>query len=422
MTITEALSFIHGVSWLGSKPGLSRICELLSRLGNPQKTLRFVHIAGTNGKGSTAAMTASVLSAAGLTTALYTSPYIQKFNERMQINGTPIPDAELAAVTETVAVHARAMDDSPTEFELVTAIALTWFAQKHCDIVVLEVGMGGRLDATNAIDAPDCAVITNIGLDHTQYLGETPEQIALEKAGIIKPGCDVVLYQQSDAVMQAVQSVCDTLHTPLHSSDRAQLELLEHTMNGQRFRYRGSIYRIPLLGAHQLENAAVVLELLAVLRAKGWQILQEAIEAGLAATVWPARFEIVHRDPIVVVDGGHNPQCAETVAANLKQYFPTSRRILLIGILADKDFSGMTDILASAADAFVTITPDSPRALPANELAEHLQRYGKPVTACNSIDAGIASALQLAGTDGMVCSVGSLYTAGHVRNYFGLDA
>lgn len=422
MTITEALSFIHGVSWLGSRPGLSRIRELLSHLGNPQERLRFVHIAGTNGKGSTAAMTASVLSAAGLTTALYTSPYIQKFNERMQINGIPIPDEELAAVTETVAVHARTMEDSPTEFELVTAIALTWFAQRNCDIVVLEVGMGGRLDATNAIDAPDCAVITNIGLDHTQYLGETPEQIAFEKAGIIKPGCDVVLYHQTDAVVQTIRTICAERQTPLHITDPDALEALEQSLEGQTFRYRGSTYRIPLLGAHQLENAAVVLEIIAVLRAKGWQIPQEAVERGFAATVWPARFEIVHRDPMVVVDGGHNPQCAETVAANLLRYFPDSRRILMIGILADKDISGMTDLLASAADAFVTVTPDSPRAMSAQELAGHLQRYGKPVTACGSIEDGIACALRLTGTDGMVCCVGSLYTAGHIRSWFGLDA
>lgn len=422
MTITEALSFIHGVSWLGSRPGLSRIRELLSRLGNPQQQLHFVHIAGTNGKGSTAAMTASVLSAAGLTTALYTSPYIQRFNERMQINGIPISDAELAAVTETVAVHARAMEDSPTEFELVTAIALTWFAQRSCDLVVLEVGMGGRLDATNAIDTPDCAVITNIGLDHTQYLGNTLEQIAVEKAGIIKSGCDVVLYHQTAAVMQAVRTICAEQLAHLHTTDPEALEALEHTLEGQTFRYRGSAWRIPLLGVHQLKNAAVVLDIITVLRAKGWKIPQEAVERGLAATVWPARFEIVHRSPMVVVDGGHNPQCAETVTANLLQYFPNTRRILLIGILADKDFSGMTDILASAADVFVTVTPDSPRALSAEELAAHLQQYGKPVTTCDSIEDGIACALRLAGTDGMVCSVGSLFIAGHVRSYFGLDA
>ena len=218
MTVEEALTFIHSVSWLGSKPGLERIRELLERLGNPQHKLHFVHIAGTNGKGSVAAMTASILSTAGLKTGLYTSPYIKRFHERMQINGIPISDEELASVTTSVANYARAMTDHPTEFELVTAIALTWFAQQNCDLIVLEVGMGGRLDATNAINTPDCAVITNIGLDHTQYLGDTLEQIAFEKAGIIKPGCDVVLYQQTPSVMQCIKTVLrkSSSHTAQH--------------------------------------------------------------------------------------------------------------------------------------------------------------------------------------------------------------
>lgn len=420
MTVEEALSFIHSVSWLGSKPGLDRIRELLDRLGNPQNKLHFVHIAGTNGKGSVAAMTASVLSAAGLTTGLYTSPYIKCFNERMQINGTSISDSDLASITETVAVHACAMEDSPTEFELVTVIALTWFAQCGCDIVVLEVGMGGRLDATNVIDVPDCAVITNIGLDHTQYLGDTLEQIAVEKAGIIKPSCDIVLYQQTPSVMQAIETVCTTQHAALHCTDLSKLELLEDSLEGQTFRYRDNIYRIPLLGAHQLQNAAVVLELLAVLQNKGWNISQNAVEQGLAVTIWPARFEIVSRAPMFVIDGGHNPQCAETVAANLNRYFGGIRRILLVGILADKDVDSMVEILAPVADAFVTITPNSPRALSAQALAKQLTPYGKPVTICENIAEGVACAIQLAGIDGMVCSVGSLFTAGEVRACFGL--
>ena len=420
MTTEEALAFIHSVSWLGSKPGLARIRELLDRLGNPQRQLHFIHIAGTNGKGSTAAMTASVLSAAGWKTGLYTSPYIRRFHERMQINHVPISDTALAAVTEAVAVHARAMEDKPTEFELVTAIALTWFAQQHCDLVVLEVGMGGRLDATNVIDVPDCAVITNIGLDHTQYLGDTLEQIAAEKAGILKLNCDVVLYQQTPAVMQTVEAVCTARHATLHHCDFSELELLRDTLEGQTFRYHGKLYRIPLLGAHQLKNAAVVLEVISVLRDKGWRIPEEAVERGLSATVWPARFEIVNRTPMFVVDGGHNPQCAETVAANLNRYFGGIPHILLVGILADKDVSGMIEILASAADAFVAITPDSPRALSAQALAAQLAPYGKPVTVCDSIAEGVTRAIQLAGTDGMVCSVGSLFTAGEVRACFGL--
>ncbi|MGI6014639.1 MAG: bifunctional folylpolyglutamate synthase/dihydrofolate synthase [Oscillospiraceae bacterium] len=420
MTIEEAIAFIHGVSWLGSRLGLERIRDLLDRLGNPQRQLHFVHIAGTNGKGSVAAMTASVLSAAGLKIGLYTSPYISRFNERMQINGIPISDAELASVTESVAGHARAMTDSPTEFELVTAIALTWFAQCGCDIVMLEVGMGGRLDATNVIDTPDCAVITNIGLDHTQYLGETLEQIAVEKAGIIKPGCDVVLYQQTPSVIQTIEQICMERGARLYQTTPSALELLNDSFDGQCFRFDGGTYHIPLLGAHQLNNAAVVLKSISILRNKGWNIPEEAVKQGFATTVWPARFEIICRNPMFVVDGGHNPQCAETVSANLKRYFTGIRHILLIGILADKDVAGMTDILSSAADAFVTITPNSPRALSAQALADRLAQYGKPITVCDSISEGVACAIRLAGTDGMVCSVGSLFIAGEVRACFGL--
>ncbi len=201
MTAEEALDFIHSVNWRGAKLGLSRTRELLDRLGNPEDGLKFIHIAGTNGKGSVAAMLSSVLRSAGYKTGLYTSPYISRFNERMQINGVPITDGELAGNTQLIAPHALAMEDRPTEFELVTALALNWFNSEGCDIVVLEVGMGGRLDSTNVIASPECAVITNIGLDHTKELGDTVEKIAAEKADRIKTGCDAVLYQQKESVM-----------------------------------------------------------------------------------------------------------------------------------------------------------------------------------------------------------------------------
>ena len=209
MDYREALQYIDGVSWLGSRPGLERVAALLHRLGDPQEKLRFVHIAGTNGKGSCAAMTASVLRAAGYRTGLFTSPYLFRFNERMQINGEPIGDEELAALVTQIRPIADAMEDHPTEFELMTAVALLWYLRERCEIVVLEVGLGGRLDATNVIGAPEAAVIMNIGLDHTAILGDTLEQIAFEKAGIIKKGCDVVLFQQSEGVTEVVRRRCE---------------------------------------------------------------------------------------------------------------------------------------------------------------------------------------------------------------------
>ncbi len=419
MDYKEALAYIDGVRWYGSRPGLERVTELLEKLGRPQDKLKCVHIAGTNGKGSCAAMTASVLKAAGFRTGLFTSPYLFRFNERMQINGHPIDDEVLAALVTELRPVADAMEDHPTEFELMTAVAMLWFAREKCDAVVLEVGMGGRLDATNVIEKPLAAVIMNIGLDHTAVLGDTVEKIAAEKAGIIKPGCDVVLYQQQPSVEAVVEERCAALGARLHKADFSQIAPEFDSVEGQVFTYRGEPYALPLLGEHQRKNAAVVLELAEVLRQKGFVIDQNALEHGLYAVSWPARFELVQSEPPFVVDGGHNPQCARTVADSLKTYFPDQRHVLLVGVLADKDYAALTEILNEQADAWVCVTPDSERALPAEELAAYLARFGKPVTACASIPDGVEEARRQAG-DGVVCAVGSLYMAGAVRACFGL--
>ena len=418
MDYKEALAYINGVEFFGSKPGLTRIRELLERLGDPQKKLRFIHIAGTNGKGSCAAMTASILKAAGYKTGLYTSPYLYRFNERMQINGRQIEDDALAEIVSRVRPAAEAMADHPTEFELMTAAALLWYAQETCDVVVLEVGLGGRFDATNIIGAPEAAVIMNIGLDHTAVLGDTLEQIAFEKAGILKPGTDAVLFEQGEEATGVVRRRCEELGVPLHIADFSQLVSEFDSLYGQSFTYRGQPYALPLLGAHQLKNAAVVLELVEVLRKKGWKLEQGDVEHGLYAVSWPGRFELVSDEPYFVVDGGHNPQCAETVRDNLLHYFPDKRRILLLGVLRDKDYPGLTAILDAAADEYVCITPASARALPAEELAEHLKRYGKPVTVCGSIRDGVTEALERSDEDSVVCAVGSLYSVGEIRACF----
>ena len=419
MNYQEALAYISGVAFFGSRPGLERIRELLEKLGNPQKGMKFIHIAGTNGKGSCAAMTASVLKAAGYKTGLYTSPYLYRFNERMQINGKQIDDEVLSEIVTRVKPAAEAMADHPTEFELMTAAALLWYAQEACDAVVLEVGLGGRFDATNIIDAPECAVIMNIGLDHTAVLGDTVEQIAFEKAGIIKKGCPVVLFQQSDSVTDVVRRRCEEEGSALHIPDFSQIHSEFDSLYGQSFTYKGEAYALPLLGSHQLKNAAAVLEVVGVLRERGWKLEQTDVEHGLYAVSWPGRFELLSDEPLFVVDGGHNPQCAQTVAENLLRYFPDKRRILLLGILKDKDVGGLTDILDPVADEYICITPGSFRALPAEELAEHLKRYGKPVTVCGSIRDGVSAALDRSDEDSVVCAVGSLYSVGEIRYCFG---
>ncbi len=420
MTAKEAILFIHEKVWQGTKPGLSRTSELLSKMGNPQKQLRFVHIAGTNGKGSTSAMLAAILEKAGLTTGLYTSPFISNFNERMMVNGSPITDDELASITAFSAPFALSMDDRPTEFELVTAIAMEFFARRKCDVVVLETGMGGKLDSTNVIEAPLCSVITNIGLDHTRELGDTVEKIAAEKAGIIKKNCPTVIYDLPKNVYTVISERCRETSSTLSSADFSTISAISDSREGQVFSYKEfENLKLHLLGAHQLKNAAVALETVKVLRSQGLQISDLAVKNGLSVAEWPARFEIVSEKPFFVVDGGHNPQCAETVTENLNKYFPNMKKVILFGVLADKDYMGLASILDSVADAFVTITPQSPRALSSSDLADALKSFGKPVTACDEIDLGIKTALALAGENGVVCSVGSLYSAGAVREFFG---
>ena len=420
MDYKEALEYINGVSWLGTKPGLTRVTALLEKLGRPQDALKFIHIAGTNGKGSCAAMLSSVMKCCGYRTGLFTSPYLARFNERMQVNGKPIGDEALAEVVAQVKPAADAMEDHPTEFEMMTAAAFLWFKQERCDIVVLETGLGGRLDATNVIAAPEAAVIMNIGLDHTQILGDTVEKIAAEKAGIIKPGCDCVLYRQQESVMDVVRQRCTALGAGLHIADFDRIHSEFDSLYGQSFAYKGELYALPLLGKHQLKNAATALEVVEVLRSKGWKLEQSDVEHGIYAVSWPGRFELIHDEPLFVVDGGHNPQCAETVVENLMNYFSGNNRVMLVGMLADKDVDGTLAILDRAADEYVCITPESERALPAEELAKKLEKYGKQITVCPAIPDAVAAACDAAGDTGMVCAVGSLYSVGAIRACFDL--
>ena len=416
MTATQAIEYIHSVSWKGSKPGLSRTRELLSKMGDPQKKLQFIHVAGTNGKGSTAAMLASVLQKAGKKVGLYTSPYIFRFHERMQVNGTPISDEMLAKCTEAVMPMAESMADHPTEFELVTAIAMEYFAREQVDIVVLEAGMGGELDSTNVIDAPIAAVITNIGLDHTEYLGSTLEEIAKTKAGIVKPGCACVLYPCAPSVEKVVQTKCDAENVVLLVPDKEKIHPVAHDLEGQTFDF-GTIknLKIPLLGAHQLVNASMVLTVISVLKGKGWNISTEAVAQGLAETKWPGRFEILHKAPLFVVDGGHNPQCMEALTRNIADYLQGKELTILTGVMADKEKDAMYPPLLPYAKRFVTVTPENPRSLAAEDLATYLRTLGAEAEACATVAEGVRTAAEHAKKDnGAVLSCGSLYMVGEI--------
>ena len=417
MNAEQAIAYIHSVCWKGSIPGLGRTQELLEKMGNPEKKLKFVHIAGTNGKGSTAAMTASILRKAGYRTGLYTSPYIYRFHERIQVDGVEISDEDLTEITEYVKPLADSMAQSPTEFELVCCIAFEYFYRKKCDIVVLEVGMGGAWDATNVIEVPEVAVITNIGLDHTEYLGDTVEKIAETKSGIFKPHGHAVVYRSTPSVEAVYERVCAERDVSLRKADFDGLVLKAHTLEGQVFDC-GSRKNLvlPLLGDHQLHNASVVLSIADTLIGEGWKISEQNIYDGIRDVRWPGRFDIVCRKPLFIIDGGHNPQCIEALVKNIRDYLAGKKVVALTGVLADKDYADMYKPVMPLVDRFVCITPPNPRKLEAEQLAQYLRQAGAQAQASESILDGVKQAMDLAGEDGVVLCFGSLYSIGGIRD------
>ena len=416
MTAQEAIAYIENFTWSTTRLGLDRTRELLYKLGDPQKRLKFVHVAGSNGKGSTCAMLESILRAAGYRTGLYTSPYIQDFCERMRVNGENIPGETLAALTERVKAIADGMADHPSQFELVTAIAMQYFLEAGCEIVVLEVGMGGALDSTNAIDAPEVAVITNLALEHTEYLGHTLSEIAATKGGIIKRGCSVVAYPNVPEVTEVIEGICRGQDTPLIWADFDAIRPVADSLDGQVFDYVNQKgLQIPLLGAHQLKNAATALTVVDALRARGWKIEDQAVREGLAAAKWPARFEVLHRAPLFLLDGGHNPQCAEALAGCVERYLPGLKPVFLMGVLADKDFDAMLETVLRLGKRFICLTPENPRALSAEALCDAIREKGGEAEAAKDIPDGIRLALE---SGAPVVAFGSLYLAGAIRTAF----
>ena len=415
MDYQEALAYIHAVHWQGHKPGLDRTRALLAALGDPHKGLRFVHVAGTNGKGSTAAMLDSCLRCAGYKVGLFTSPYINRFNERIQVDGVPIPDGDLVRLVEQVRPAASAMTDVPTEFELITALGMLYFAQERCDIVVLEVGLGGALDSTNVIDPPACAVITALGMDHVKELGPTLADIAAAKAGIIKPGSPVVSYGGAPEADRVIADAAAACGAPLTVADFARLTLRGAGLEGQTFDYDGLTgLTLPLLARYQPRNAVVAIEALRALRARGWQIPDSAIRQGLAQVRWPGRFELLRRDPPFLLDGSHNAHGMRATADSLRALFPGEKFVFLVSIMADKDADEMLRLLLPLAKGFVTVTAPSPRAIPASELAARIEALGGRAEPAGGIPAAVARVWELA-AGGPAAALGTLYFSGEVR-------
>ncbi|MBR1781422.1 MAG: bifunctional folylpolyglutamate synthase/dihydrofolate synthase, partial [Oscillospiraceae bacterium] len=400
MTEQEAIAYIEHYGWSTTRLGLGRTRQLLAALGDPQKKLKFIHVTGSNGKGSTCAMLDAILRAAGYRTGLYTSPSLETFCERIRVDGENIPGQRLAEVTERVREIAEAMEDHPSQFELVTAVAMQYFHEERCDIVVLEVGMGGALDSTNAIDAPELAVIANIGLEHTEYLGSTLAEIAATKAGIIKPGCTCVCYDGAPEATQVIARVCGAQGVSLVRVDEGALERRHYGLDGQEISWRGRGYHLALIGEYQTHNAALALTCVEALRERGWSLPEEAVALGLRTVRWSARMEVLNRAPLFLLDGGHNPQCAQALARSLEELLPLQpegKAVFLTGVLVDKDYAGMLAVLMPYAREFVCVTPDSPRRLTGDQLSDYLRGCGAAATACETIEAGVSKALSLSG-------------------------
>ncbi len=411
MNHTESIEYIHSISWCFCKPGLERIEKLCSLLGDPQKALKFIHVAGTNGKGSFCAMLDSVLRESGYKVGLFTSPYIRFFNERICAHGAPISNDELAEVTSYVRPFADSMEEKPTEFELITAIGFEYFKRKGCDVVILEAGMGGRLDSTNIIDSAILSVITGIALDHTSFLGDTVEKIAYEKAGIIKKGVPV-LFGGNDAVAEDIirRKAIDSL-SDFFVTDRSAISNIEPSLSGTRFDFgeRQNI-EISLLGLYQPLNAANVLTAVDILRSNGFSVSEDSIYLGLKAAKWHARFELISSDPIIIYDGAHNPEGISAAVRSIKAYFPEKKVYVLSGVMKDKDYNAIATDLATVASHAFTVTPDNPRALDAKEYASVLAHHSITAVAFESLKEALQTAIEKAKAEkAPLFCLGSLY-------------
>lgn len=415
MTGEEAVAYIHSYGWESHAPGLDRIRELLRRLGDPQEGLRFIHVAGTNGKGSVCACLASVLEAAGYRVGLNTSPHLERFHERIRVNGEEIGD--LGALMDRIRPAAEAMAEHPTEFELITAAAFLHFKEERCEIVVLETGLGGALDASNVIGTPELAVLTAMGLDHVILLGPTLADVASAKAGIIKPGGDVVSRggcPEADAVFRRT---CREQGAALTELDLDRLTVQALSLEGIRFDFTPwRDLTIPLAGPYQAENAALALTALERLAEKGWQISEEAVRRGLAAVRWPGRFEVLGRDPVFLLEGAHNAHGMRAAVEGLRTLFPRQKLVFLLGVLADKDAGEMLDLLAPLAERVFVLRPDSPRAMEPEALCAMLAERGVRAEPRASVEEGVDAALAAAGE--AVCALGSLYLCGEVRTAY----
>jgi dihydrofolate synthase / folylpolyglutamate synthase len=417
MTYEDAQDYINNTLRFGSKPGLERIGKLLELMGNPQDSLKFIHIAGTNGKGSIANAIAAALSQSGVKTGLYISPFVTDFCERIQIDGCKISHDELAGEVESIAsfvAKAGETGEQPTEFEIITALAFNYFKRQGCGVVVLEVGLGGRFDATNIINRPLLSVITSISLDHTDILGDTIEKIAFEKCGIIKNfGVTVTCPSQDTQALEVIMRICSERENTLIMPSLSSVKIGKEGIDGTDIAYGGSLLHIPLAGRHQIANFITAVEAVKAVSKQGITVSDQDIIKGMAKVSFPARMEILNRSPLVLLDGAHNPSGAATLAASIKRYLE-EKPVLVMGMLADKDYETAIATLAPLAKAFVAVKPDSPRALEPYKTAQAARKYCENVSHCDDYEKAFLNALKISqGAPVIIC--GSLFLAGGMR-------
>ena len=422
MNYKEARVYLDEVSKYGSVLGLESMRELLHRLGNPQNELKFIHISGTNGKGSVLAYLSTILTGAGYRTGRYISPTLFSYRERIQVDGEYIEKESLACHVTAIAAAAEEMQKaglpSPTAFEMETALAFLYFKEKRCDIVTLEVGCGGLLDATNVITTTVMEVIASISMDHTDLLGDTLAKIAAQKAGIIKPDTLVVSARQQEEAMQVIEDTCKEQHCALQAVDESKICDVRCGAEGQTFSYKvWENVTISLAGSYQIKNAALALEGVEALRQLGYALSDQQVREGMAHTVWRGRFTTLRREPTVIIDGAHNPAAARELKDSLERYFPDKTLYYVMGMFKDKDYAQVIDLTAPLARHIITVeTPGNPRALPARELAEAVARVNPSVEWADSVAHGVERALAMAGKEDAVIVFGSLSFLGEAAD------
>ncbi|WP_283680968.1 bifunctional folylpolyglutamate synthase/dihydrofolate synthase [Parablautia sp. Marseille-Q6255] len=414
MNYKEARTFIQEISVRGSMLGMETVTNLLALLGNPQDDLKFIHIAGTNGKGSVLAYLSTILEQAGYLVGRYISPTLFSYRERIQINRENISREDFAALASQVCDAYREMERRgmalPTVFEVETAISFLYFRKKGCDLVMLETGLGGRLDATNVIKTPVLTMIASISMDHMEFLGDTIEQIAWNKAGIIKPHVPVVCAHQSAGAKQVIVEEADKQGSGYTFVQPQKITDICYGMEEQSFVY-GDFGRIVihLAGRHQIENAALALEGVAALRRQGYEISDGAVVAGMEQTVWKGRFTAIHQKPLVILDGAHNPDAASRLRDSVEMYFKGRKKYYIFGVFSDKEYDKIIDITAGLAERIYTVqTPGNPRALPAQKLAEAVARVNPSVEACGDIKTAVEKSFALSGDEDVILVFGSL--------------